>query len=141
MSAHSDAWTAAPPAVQAFYVNFASLNTFFCNPDRANPDPPDFGYFTTFGWAFLGYNGYHVFEHNFTVQLAVSGVVDPAIVVMQLQELWEADHIGPAFSAAGFLDWGEQFRDVVDFAWNYPKPKYKIRKSYWTGAPRRRRNL
>jgi hypothetical protein len=141
MSAHSDAWAAAPPAVQAFYVNFASLNTIFCQHTLGDQSFPYFGYFTTLGWSFLGYRGYDVFQHNFTVQLAISGAVDPAIVVMQLQELWETGHIGPAFSAGGFLDWGEQFRDVPAFAENYPRAKVRPRRSYWTGAPRRRRNL
>ena len=141
MSTYSEAWHNTPPAIRDFYRNFADLNTIFCGRDLANPDWPLYGYFTTLGWAFLCYRGPDIAAHNWTAQLFDHGSFDPATVVMQLQEMWEDGYIGPAFSAGGLFDWGAQFRDVPLYAENYPKPKYKIRKSYWTGAPRRRRNL
>lgn len=35
----------------------------------------------------------------------------------------------------------DQFLAPELLSWYYPRPKYNVRRSYWTGVPRRRRNL
>jgi len=34
-----------------------------------------------------------------------------------------------------------QWLCIPQFSDDYPRPKYNVRKTYWTGTPRRRRNL
>ena len=141
MSAYSEAWHAMLPSVRDFYRNFAHSHTRFSNPWRTPEDPSYLEYFTTFGQSFPGSLGWHVAQHNFGAQLVNYGQFNHDLVEIAVPAFTFNDEPEPVYDPIGAYSFGNQFSVTPVYCFNYPRPRYKARKTYWTGAPRRRQNL
>ena len=141
MGAVQQAWEDCPPDIQQFYVSWAHLHTYFCNPFD---DPSYIGpgsHFYTFGQSFTGSTGYDVFRVNMSYQLFNYGSFDPSRVELIIPALAWFNTEQPPADPSGTYGYQDQFDTIPKYAVNYPRPKYKVRRSYWTGRSRRRRNL
>jgi len=141
MSTYSEAWEQTDREIQDFYVNFALNNLGFLGHYEDQYDPDFGGYFFIGGLSGLGWRGWHVFQHNLSGQLFSFGSFDRNRVLFSEQDFIGEIDIFPWFNIFFFEGWPIQFEDVPAEALNYPRLKYNVRKSYWTGTPRRRRNL
>jgi len=141
VSTYSDAWASMDPAIRTFYRNWADINTAQSWHVDWDPTSQIWTPFYTVGQSFPGYLGNHVASRNWGVQLTQNGSFDPNTVVLNIPTLSWSGLSQPAFDAFDFEAYGEANSVVEQYAVNYPRPKYKVRKSYWTGAPRTRRNL
>lgn len=141
MSVYSQAWRDTPPAVRDFYVNY---HRRFC----AHSWKAEYSIviqqwvpFQSIGWSFLGYSGVALAMANWERQTFLTGSFNPAIVLMTD----DPDYPPPDLQPIGPNPWDgaytDQFISVPSAAFNYPREKYKVRRSYWTGAPKKRRNL
>lgn len=141
MSAYSEAWHNTPPAVRDFYRNYH--RRYLCHGWKAEWDPvlkrwwPFYG----IGWLFSGYSGFSMAVNNWLVQLFDFGKFNPALVQFELDPWWPYPPIQPTGPVPFRGGWPDQFFEIPFWAENYPRPKYKVRRQYWTGKPRRRRNL
>lgn len=141
MSTYSEAWHTMDPAVRDFYVNWALINTAQSWHAEWWEEYHQWLPFTALGQAFPGYLGFHIAQRNWGIQLFETGSFNPNVVLLTdpgpgWDTNWE-----PQYSSWGFPFYGSIYIVVPDYCYNYPRPKYRIRRSYWTGAPRRRRNL
>ena len=130
MSTYADAWHAMQPPIRDFYRNHAFLNTRFSTP-----------HFTTFGFVFYRRRGIDLSSANFAYQLRQLPRVDINRPVILNFSLW--DDLPYSLPCDDFA-WSttfQQFATVPAYAFEYPRTKFKVPRSYWTGAPRRRRNL
>jgi len=141
MSTYSDAWHNMDPDIRNFYRNFADRNTaqswhveYFDLYDMWMS-------FAMFGLEFLGYLGYHIAQRNWGLQTAETGSFDSSTCLLSVAEFNEFGDIEPQYDIGNILFYGNIWDWAPAFCYNYPREKYRVRKSYWTGAPRRRRNL
>lgn len=130
MSTYSDAWRDTPPATRDFYHNFHRYTGMARYPDF------DFGpnWTKRSGAPWNAYN-------NWTWQTADTGSFNPAIVIFV--EDWIFGYLDPTIpgDAFNFYNYTDTIRHVLDWAFDYPRDKQNVRRTYWTGKPRRRRNL
>jgi hypothetical protein len=141
MSTYSEAWAAMNPAVRDFYRNWADINS--AQSWHAEWwDAFQFWLpFYTMGISWPGYLGFHIAQRNWGIQTALSGSFNPDTVLLCIPATTWTGLLEPQYDQAENGSYS-QFWDVVPvWAINFPREKYKVRKSYWTGAPRRRRNL
>jgi hypothetical protein len=141
MGAIQQAWKDCPSDLQQFYVSWSDRNTRWCNPFAADPWPGYKEHFTTFGSSFNGATGYDIFRVNMSYQLFNFGVFDPARIELIIPALYWVNELQPPADASGTYAYQFQWDTIPTYATNYPRPKYRVRRSYWTGAPRQRRNL
>ncbi len=141
MSVASDAWEITPPAIRDFYVNYH--RRYLAHGWKAGYFVPGKFWFpfSGLGWSFQGYSGYALFQANITAQQFPLGFFDVAKVQLET----DPDYPPPSIQPAGPFPWlgayPDQFIEIPDVASQYPRAKYKVRRSYWTGKPKRRRNL
>jgi len=141
MSTYSEAWHNTPPAIRDFYRNFHHRYLRFARRIPYDETPPKFGWFTTIGWSFHAYFPYSIAMKNWTYQKATTGSFHPALVAMREHDGFSDPSPGPPYSSFFLDSWSDQFLDIPDYATNYPKPKFRVPRTYWTGKPRHRRNL
>jgi hypothetical protein len=141
MSTLSDAWRACPPAIRDFYVNNSALFTFHLWHADDPWNPPARGVFYTIGQSFIGHRGFDIFCRNMTSQLYLTGSFDPQITLLDVAMGTFDGRIEPYYDLDHFYSFAPPPDLFPDFIVNYPRAKYRVRRSYWTGAPRHRRNL
>jgi hypothetical protein len=110
-----------------------------------------------------GYLGYHVAQRNWGIQTFLSGSFNTDTILMCIPAGSFCGLLEPqydVFELGAYESFGNSMLDLASiniyvdpptdppteevpifWATNLPRLKYKIRRSYWTGAPRRRRNL
>jgi hypothetical protein len=141
MSAWSAAYHAMPRKDQEFCHNWALRSSFYCTPFiPADPYDPN-SHFATLGSCWTGATGADVAHSNLNVQYFIFGdcVNRPMVLYPAGYGFNENDE--PARDIFAMYCYWPQFEWVPMMAFNYPRPFFKARRSYWTGAPRRRRNL
>jgi hypothetical protein len=141
LSAKSEAWHTMDPKIREFYVSFAQLNTFYCNPFGWNPLYEQKYHFFGFGVGFIGSNGYNIATSQWTSQLWNLGSFEKNSILWSKTNIFHEVTLGPMTDMFWQTAPPNQWSDVTYWGENYPREKYRIRKSYWTGVPRRRRNL
>lgn len=140
MSTYSQAWHSTDPAIRDFWRNYATQLTGLCGPDdTVDPADPD-RWFNLVVAAFHRYRGYHVAQRNWSYQLADSGSFHNNSVAWTDNYLWTPRGWEPATDYLWGNDLADQWTDVPLYAWNYPHIGIRVKRSYWTGKPRRRRN-
>lgn len=128
-------------AVRDFYRNFANANTRYCQP-WPWPEYPGFNqHFTTLGQSFEGALGYDIARRNFAAQVVQLGSSDKNIVLFKPDPGFYHTYPTPYLDTQGLLEWPAQWSTVPTFCSNYPRPYSRGRRSYWTGAPRKRMNI
>jgi hypothetical protein len=141
MSTFSEAWHTMDNKVREFYIAYSLINTYFCNPFDWDPVYRTKLFFYTFGTGWNGPRGIDVAMKNWTCQLWASGSFAPNSVLWSTFSIWDYVVLGPMNDPFWGSTFDPQFKVITDWAINYPRQKYRIRRSYWTGIPRRRRNL
>jgi len=141
MSAYSEAWNAMDPATRTFYVNFASIRCQFMGHQAGQYDPAFGDYYEVYGHVFQAQRGFDVAARNFGEQLFGTGSFDPNTIIWTEQDLVFGSEILPFYQPGLYEGWWNPWTTIEQYAIQYPRAKYNVRKSYWTGAPRRRRNL
>ena len=162
MSTFSEAWHSMDPELRNFYVSWSQIHTA---QNWHVVWDPDWEYWTgilLFAAEHVGWLGYHLAQKNWTQQIADHGSFDINYCWLRIPQFSWAGILEPVRDAFDFdnyesfplsnLDY-TSINTYVDpptdppteeepFFWanNLPRLKYKIRRSYWTGAPRRRRN-
>lgn len=141
MSAKWDAYHALDQRTLEFFHNWAIVNTYYCNP-KGIPYDEHFGnHFGTLGKAFLGSTGADTAATSLSCLLSWYGSYDNRPIELQ-PAMPEYDMPAQPYADPYGIGWYQhQFTDIPLYAMNYPRPAYKARRSYWTGAPRRRLNL
>ena len=141
MSVYSEAWHNTPPATRDFYRNFHNRYLRFARRIPYDETRPEFGWFTSIGWAFHAYFPYSIAYRNWSIQTLHFGAFNPAIVLLLSHVVGSHPDPGPPYEITQFYSWRAQFIDIPPSAYNYPKPKFRVPRTYWTGKPRHRRNL
>lgn len=142
MSVYSEAWHNLSPRTRDFYVNFQRVRMNQTWHESYNYDWDFWNHFTMFGWSFSSYFGYAIAYRNWSCQTQATGSFNPEIIMWSREENFWTPHPTPITSyITGYGNYHNEFKDIPDFAFEYPRAKYKVRRSYWTGKPRRRRNL
>jgi len=141
MSTLSEAWRTAPKAIQDFCNAWSQDRTFYCNPFYSPIYDPYKDYFTGYGTYFPGYRGFDIFRHNMRVQSILYGQYDPSKIEFENSITFIFPGDQPARVHPPYSGYGDQFNEPELNLDNYPRAKYRVRKSYWTGTPRKRRNL
>jgi len=151
------------PDLRSFYVNWAQRNCAQCWHDYYWEDYDVWIPISLYAQSLPGYLGYHVAQRNWSIQLFEIHKFDKNFCKLQIPDfgtpgVWEpAYDVSGTFAYYSFLDDLLDFtsiniyvepptdppteEDPIFFGYELPRLKYKIRKHYWTGAPRRRRNL
>jgi len=134
-------WDNAPQEIRTFYSNFCHVFTGLCAPFWW----PAYGSKVHFNIPFLGTQyvrtPYQLFRLNLQLQDYWWGFHDACMIY------WSdfSPFYGPQITLPGQFYMGAPIEDqlgiVPNLADNYPAPKVRARKSYWTGVSRRRRNL
>jgi len=141
VSTYSEAWHATPRPVQDFYRNYQRRNLQH-SWKAEYVDPPGLWIgFITFGWAFLGYTGFALAQANWREQTLRTGSFDPQKVLLTVSPDWPPPAIQPVGPGGNDGAYPDQFVEVPAMAFNYPREKYKVRRTRWTGKPMRRQNL
>ena len=163
MSTYSDAWHSMDPNLRNFYVSWSQINASQLWHWEWN-DLYDMWFpVNLFAQSLGGFLGYHIAQRNWGIQLFDSGTFDKNKIMLIWNEWGINPSFEPRYDILDFKRYWRMFDDLLDlnsiniyvdpptdppteeepFFWGYPMPrsKYKIRRSYWTGAPRRRRNL
>jgi hypothetical protein len=152
MSTYSEAWKNMDPDIRQFYVAWADINTLRC--DHVEYDPV-YGFWMQFfirdelypppdivpKYIYWMFRGIDLMIHNIKRQVYYTGSFDPNVVLLHIPDGSISGRLQPVYDETPISAFQEAPLTVPDYAYNYPRAKYKIRKSYWTGAPRRRRNL
>lgn len=141
MSTYSEAWHNMDPDIRNFYRNWADRNCAQNWHVEWLEEYDLWWQFFSLGQSYPGYLGYHVAQRNWGIQLFLSGSFSSAVVLLHIPAFGYTGAIEPAYDAFGFNSYESTFGSIPEIAFNYPREKYRVRKSYWTGAPRRRRNL
>ncbi len=141
MSTYSDAWHNTPPATRDFYRNYHRRYLAHCWKNYYWWQYQIWMPFYGVGWSWLGYSGYALAQANWTDQVRHFGSFNPAIVMLSIDPYWPPPPIQPHGPGIYHGAYPDQFVAVPEFADPYPREKYKVRRQYWTGKPRRRRNL
>lgn len=141
MSVYSEAWHNTPPAVRDFYRNYH--RRYLAHGWKAEYDPIFHVWYSFYGagWEFRGFSGYAIAQSNWSSQLWYLGSYDVARVYFELDPFWPPPPIQPSGPGVFPGAYPDQFVEIPDWADNYPRPKYKVRRQYWTGKPIHRRNL
>jgi hypothetical protein len=163
MSTYSEAWHSMDPDLRNFYVSWAQINTaqnwhveYWELYEMWVPILLDTLYR-------VGALGYHVAQRNWGIQLFETGSFDKNTILLNVPLFSQCGLLEPRFDVGelfSYESFGNSYLDLatiniyvdpptdppteedpVFWASNLPRLKYKIRRSYWTGAPRRRRNL
>jgi len=130
MSTYTEAWHNTPPAVRDFYRNFALRYT-----DQRYPDF-DFGPV----WMPRSAPPFSAFR-NWSHQTAEHGSFNTAVVHWVSNEMGDSPDPTIPYDIHGFYVYVDQYEWIPDWAEDYPRDKVTARQHYWTGAPRRRKNL
>jgi len=129
------------PAVRDFYRGWSDINTRnFWHAEWSEAYKMWFPFYE-FTESYPGVLGFHLAMHNFVWQLADTGTFNKNIVILRVPFFSDTGNLEPPRDIVGNRSWGDPIVTIPTYAWNYPREKYRTRKSYWTGAPRRRRNL
>jgi hypothetical protein len=141
MSAWSEAYHAMPREDQEFCHNWSLRASFYCTPFLSD-DPYQInpGFFMP-GHGWTGATSADVAHSNLNVNFFMNGtcrnvpmILFPAGYGFNLDD-------EPARSPFGYYPWYPQFEWIPTLSLVYPRPRFKARRTYWTGVPRRRRNL
>ena len=141
MSILSQAWHDTPPAIRDFYHNYHRRHLAHCWKAEHLDSPPRWIRFHYGVWSFASSPGFNMLIANLEWQLWLTGRYDLGVVFFTDDPYYPPPFVQPL----GPIPWAgaypDQFIAVPDMAWNYPRSKYKVRRSYWTGKPRHRRNI
>jgi hypothetical protein len=140
MGTLSEAWHSAPKPIQDFYNAWSQDRMFYCNPFYDPILDPYKTYFRVGGTYFPGHRGFDIFRHNMLSQFILYGQFDPSVVVFDNSPYFLFPGDQPLRDPLHFYGYFDQFNEPEYYIDNYPRAKYRVRKSYWTGTPRRRRN-
>ena len=163
MSTYSEAWHSMDPDLRNFYVSWAQINCSQCWHNEYFPLYDLWLPINLWAQSLQGYLGYHVAQRNFGIQLALYGEFNKNNCLLCIPAFGTSGLVEPAYDiffaqayysfCIDLLDY-ESINKYVDpptdppteeepifFGYPLPRSKYKIRRSYWTGAPRHRRNL
>lgn len=141
MSTYSDAWQNTPPAIRDFYRNYHRRNLAHCWKAEYGPPPLKWIPFFTLGWSFQGYSGYALMMANLNIQVWLTGSFNVATVLLEVDPAFPPPSIQPTGPGLWRGSYPDQFAVVPAVGINYPRAKYKVRRQYWTGKPKRRRNI
>lgn len=141
MSTYSDAWHALSPKTLSFYHNFQRVRM-----NQTWHEHYDWGVgrwysFSDGPWIFHSYFAYAIAYRNWTMQLFDTGSFNPEIVQWAINEEFSPPHPTPQSGIFGYGDYHHEAIDIPLHAFEYPREKHNVRRSYWTGKPRHRRNL
>jgi hypothetical protein len=163
MSTYSEAWHSMDPDLRNFYVSWSQANAYQLWHWEWSNNYQMWFPVNLYAQSLGGYVGYHIAQRNWSIQTFETGSFDQNHINL----IWNEWGINPSWEPQRDpFDWYRYWRmtdDLLDLTsiniyvapptdppteeepnfWGYPMPraKYKIRRSYWTGAPRRRRNL
>ena len=144
MSVYSQAWHDMDPDIRQFYVSVAQLRTAYLRPFWAYDDlSQEYRkcHFEGPGFYFIAITPLGVASHNWTFQLWDHGSFDTNITTYWTYDYPPPLHLDLPIDPFGFLPIYQQFEIIPTDGYPYPRPTCKIPKTYWTGVPRRRRNL
>lgn len=131
MSLRSDNWHGADPAVHAFYHNFTLKN---CLQTRF--------YNFQLGAYWATTNGMQMMAYNTQFQQFTGGSYDNNFVALQSSNFWgdptPCPPNGAYYYYFGWYAWTQWNKAPVVAAGH---EKLKVRRTYWTGKPRRRMNI
>jgi len=141
MSAKSEAYHGLQPRDLEFFHNWAHRNTFFCDPKNILPD--DFGirHFRGMPDYLLGSTGADVAATSLSCLLFWYGSYTGHPVEIQPAYPEYDQPAQPYKDVLGIGVYQDQWTWITPEEASTRRPFYKARRSYWTGAPRRRRNL
>jgi len=163
MSVYSEAWHSMDPDLRNFYVSWSQINSYQLWHWEWDDVYDMWTQVSYFAQSLPGYLGYHIAQRNFGIQIALNGSFDKNTILLGERNFPADGNYEPLYDAWNWFNYQSGATDLLDFEsiniyiepptdppneeepffWGYPMPrsKYKIRRSYWTGAPRRRRNL
>ena len=141
MSTQSSAYHAAPPRVLDFLRNYTRRHLACQGPWRIPPAWNTPEYFYTLGQAFTAYTTWDLWRSNYSAQLFEYGTVNPEQPMIVIPAGTWTGLPEPIWDPSGTWSRGSQVLVTPAHAVNYPRPYSKGRRHYWTGAPRKRRNL
>lgn len=141
MSDLSTAYHAAPPAVRDFLRNYTRKHLSCQGPWRIPPLYDTRQYFYTPGQPFTAYTTWDLWKTNYTAQIYYTGSPTPEQPIILTPSFSWTNLPEPIFDLWGDWSRGSQTLLPKQLLVNYPRPYSRGRRHYWTGAPRRRRNL
>jgi hypothetical protein len=141
VSAWSQAYHAMQPRDLEFCHNWALRSSFYCAPGGALDDYGFPFHFAQFGLAWSGATGADVAHSNLNVNYFLFGDCQNRPMVLFTAGTGFLEDDEPARSPYGDWPYYPQFEWIPALAYNYPAPPRRARRTYWTGAPRRRLNL
>jgi len=136
-----DEWDNCKPSTRAFYQGFADRMTNLCSMFIGAPPYDWYGHFFGLGQSWVVRSPYGLWHINMLTQDYWWGGHEPDRIY------WcdEPDPLTGLPTLPGDAWYGfpvyDQLEAIPTLAINYPRPKYRVRKSYWTGISRKRRNI
>lgn len=138
---YREEWDTAPQWVRTFYHSFSDRYTALCAPFWYDAWGIKVHFDTAPFYDAVIHTAYQLFRFNMIFQDAMLGYHDPQLIYWSTDDPYYGPH--PSLPSQSWMDIAvqDQLELVPDMASNYPAPKRKVRRSYWTGVSRRRRNL
>jgi len=124
-----------------FLHNFALQNTYYCNPRRGVDETDPDRRFKMPGYAWTGSTGADIAHAALNAMAAIHGTAANRSIEIEPPDYGLNPIAQPYRDEFGYWPYLPQFDYVQTYATPYPRASYKVRRSYWTGAPQRRRNL
>ena len=163
MSTYSEAWHSMDPDLRNFYVSWSQRNAYQLWHWEWWPEYEMWMPVNYYAQSLGGFLGYHIAQRNWGIQTYIDGSFNKNTILLVTPD-WPPDaEVEPQYDVFGFMYYHSMATDLLDlttiniyvdpptdpptevppdfFGYPMPRLKYKIRRSYWTGAPRRRRNL
>ena len=140
MSAASVRYHALPRSALAALTNRARSGLRYLAPWHDAYPPYARQYFVTFGMSFTARSAYDLARDNFAYQSLSAPPFTHQQLAFAVPEFSFTGAPDFPIDPLGLYDPGMHCSAYAAYLFNYPKPYSRPRRSYWTGAPRRRRN-
>lgn len=141
MSAKSEAYHGIRSRDLEFLHNWALRNTFYCDPKNILPDDHYGKHFSGFPNGLLGSTGADVAASSLTFLLWWTGAYENSPIALRPADPGAGIDAQPYMDPYAMGVYQNQWTWVTADQFTVRRPFYKARRTYWTGAPRRRRNL
>lgn len=163
MSTYSEAWKAMDSDLRNFYVSWSHINSYQLWHWEYWPEYEFWNTVNYYAQGLPGYLGYHIAQRNWGIQTVLNGSFDKNKILLGLRNYPNDGVFEPLYDCWNWFNYQSGATDLLDFTsinqyvdpptdppteeepffygYEMPRLKYKVRKSYWTGYPKRRRNL
>lgn len=130
MPMSAEEFNSIDPDIRSFYHNCNQINLAICG-----------GYFSTLGYTWYPRSAAILAQHNKSEQLYRTGTYNLNAPIVELNWVWEVPIDSIPIELGGYDYVSDTLYWVPMVSYDYPGPPRKVRKTYWTGVSRRRRNL